>query len=69
MKNYIILNLIASMFLACSPSQTNQVEEVATGVAEVSIPQIDIVRFEIDAGQYVGSEIAVSGIVDHVCKH
>ena len=69
MKNIIILSLVASMFLACSQNQTNQAEEVATEIAEVNIPHIDIARFDIDAGQYVGSEIAVSGIVDHVCKH
>jgi hypothetical protein len=69
MEKIITLSLIVVMFLGCSPSQTNQVEEVATEVAVVSIPIIDIASFDIDAGQYVGSEIAVSGIVDYVCKH
>ena len=69
MKNTLILSLVASMFLACSPNQSNQEEEVTTEVAEVSIPVIELARFDIDAGQYVDSEIAVSGIVDHVCKH
>lgn len=69
MKNILILSLVVSIFLACSQSQTSQIEEVATEVAVVSTPIIDIASFDIDAGQYVGSEIAVSGIVDHVCKH
>jgi hypothetical protein len=69
MKKILILSLVASMFLACSTNQSNQAEEVATEVAEINIPVIDLARFDIDAGQYVNSEIAVSGIVDHVCKH
>ena len=69
MKNILIISLLASTFLGCSPNQSNQVEEVATEVVEASIPVIDLARFDIDAGQYVNAEIAVSGIVDHVCKH
>ena len=69
MKKILILSLAVSMFLACSTNQSNQAEEVATEVTEVSIPVIELARFDIDAGQYINSEIAVSGIVDHVCKH
>jgi len=69
MKNLIIPIVIASMFLSCSQNQTNQAEEVSTEVAEVIIPQINIASFDVDAGQYLNTEIAVSGIVDHVCKH
>jgi hypothetical protein len=68
MKNLIIPIAIASMFLSCSQNQTNQ-EEVSTDVAEIAIPQIDLASFDVDAGQFVNSEISVSGIVDHVCKH
>ena len=57
------------MFLSCSQKQDNQTEEVSTEVAEVIIPQISIASFDKDAGQYIDSEVSVSGIVDHVCKH
>jgi hypothetical protein len=66
---YILLITITVFFLSCSQNQTNQAEEIATEQASISIPIIDISSFDIDAGRYVDSEIEVSGIVDHVCKH
>ena len=69
MKNLIIPILISSMFFSCSQNQTNEAEELSTEVTEVIIPQISVARFDIDAGQYIHSEVSVSGIVDHVCKH
>ncbi len=69
MKKILILSLVVSMFLACSTNQSNQTEEVSTEVTDVIIPQISVASFDIDAGQYINSEVSVSGIVDHVCKH
>ena len=66
---YILLITTTVFFLSCSQNQTNQAEEIATEQASISIPTIDISSFDIDAGKYVDSEIEVSGIVDHVCKH
>ena len=66
---YILLITTAVFFLSCSQNQPNQVEEVATEQASIGIPTIDISSFDVDAGKYVDSEIEVSGIVDHVCKH
>ena len=57
------------MFLSCSQNKSNQAEEISTEAAEVIIPQINIASFDVDAGQYLNTEISVSGIVDHVCKH
>ena len=64
MKNIIIPILVTGMFLSCSQKQVNQAEEVSTEVAEVIIPQINVASFDIDAGQYLDSEVSVSGIVD-----
>jgi hypothetical protein len=69
MKNLLILITVVGVFLSCNQSQSNQSEEVATEVAVAAIPVLNISSFDVEAGNYIGSEIAVSGIVDHVCKH
>ena len=69
MKNIILLSIITVFFLSCSQNQSTDTEEVAVEQAAVSIPTINMASFDLDAGKYVGSEIEISGIVDHVCKH
>ena len=69
MKNIILLSIITLLSLSCSQNKSTEAEEVAVEQAGITIPTINIASFDMDAGQYVGSEIEVSGIVDHVCKH
>jgi len=69
MKNIILLSIITVFFLSCSQNQSGEAEEVAIEQAAVSIPVLTISSFDAEAGKYLDSEIEVSGIVDHVCKH
>ena len=69
MKNLILFSIIAGLMLACSGNQPAQTEEMASEMAVLSIPEVNVASFDADAGNYVDSEIMVSGIVDHVCKH
>ena len=69
MKNIILFSLLFGLFFACSENQSTEVEEVSTEQFSIMVPQLNVVSFDVDAGQYVDNEITVSGIVDHVCKH
>jgi hypothetical protein len=57
-KNLCIL-AIAALFIASCGSQSTQ-----DVTAEVTLAQ-----FEADAKDYVGKTLAVTGTVDHVCRH
>ena len=69
MKNIVLLSLSFGLLCACSANQSTEVEEISTEQFSIVVPQVNINSFDVDAGQYVDSEITVSGIVDHVCKH
>ena len=69
MKNTVIIILIALAFTACK-NETKQKEQANSVIIEqTETPILAIADFDTEAGMYVGKEIAVKGIVDHVCKH
>ena len=65
----ILFILIIGLFLSCTKNQPNQADEVVIEQASLVTPILNIATFDADAGKYLDTEIAVSGIVDHVCKH
>lgn len=69
MKNLVLLSLSIGLLCACSENQSTEVEEISTEQFSIVLPHVNINSFDVDAGQFVDSEITVSGIVDHVCKH
>ncbi len=67
MKNLFIL-LAATLLLACgSPEKPGENPEELTINQE--IPELSIADFDEKAGEFVNSDVMISGIVDHVCKH
>lgn len=68
-KNLIVVLLISVMFIACNSKNEPKENEKAKIENMKEIPRIDIGEFDAKAGDYVGKEVKVSGIVDHVCKH
>jgi len=69
-KIAIAVSLIATI-ISC---KTDKKELVKTGIpvekiTETSTIDINIDDFDIKAGDFVNKEIALTGIVDHVCKH
>jgi hypothetical protein len=64
MKNTILIIAIAMFAFACSSNQTNDV--VADQLtAEVLTPA----NFDEKVADYVGMEVSVKGVIDHVCSH
>lgn len=69
-KRTLFLSAIVLFFTACGEDESDVKNDIDTTVIEnVSMPEIAVGDFESKAGEFVGKEIEVSGIVDHVCKH
>ena len=67
MKKYLAFIFIASLTMACSENKKEEVAPLEVAVHET--PQLNLGTFDVDAANYVDTEILVTGIVDHVCKH
>lgn len=62
-----LFSLVAlfGLLAACQTNQENNKEQKLLN----QIPEINISDFETEAASFVGKEVKVKGIVDHVCKH
>lgn len=72
MKNIWILIVISSLLFACkTDKKAKKIADEATveAVEVMETPTLTLAEFDIKAGDYVGKEVLVEGIVDHVCKH
>ena len=70
MKKIIFTLAIIASLISCK-TETKKAED-ATQITEnetVETPVITLGEFDIKAGEFVGKEVKVQGIVDHVCKH
>lgn len=61
MKNLLIVLFISVILFSC---QETKVKE-----KEIETPKIALADFNKEASKWVGKEVEVAGIVDHVCKH
>ena len=69
-KKIFLLSAIVLIFAACNDdSNSNDDQNDTTVISGSEMPVIMLPEFESKAGEFVGKEIEVSGIVDHVCKH
>ncbi len=72
MKKIVFIAIVAILFTACSENtkKTGENAEQATEATEATdIEEIAVVDFEKAAASFVGKEVKIKGIVDHVCKH
>lgn len=70
MKTYFFA-LIALMLITVSCENSNQKAsntEVEVAVVEEAIP-LDLADFSAKAGDLVGKQVELYGMIDHVCKH
>jgi hypothetical protein len=73
-KKLLTVAAILGLFANCQTEQNNTgdqentVENVEQNQQE-EVPEINITDFDAQAANYVGKEVKVKGIVDHVCKH
>ena len=72
-RKLFAIALIAGLFASCAGNaekgETNNDNLSDEASAQPEIPVVTIANFSTEAGKYVGKEIQIEGIVDHICKH
>jgi len=73
MKKVLTAVVIFSLFVACQTNEKSnenaQKNTTENKAVQKTTPQIALADFDSLASRYVGKEIKVKGIVDHICKH
>ncbi len=69
MKKILVLGVFALFFAACENGGDNSATENDNKKPEaVETVKLTLANFDSLAGNYVGKEVSLSGVVDHVCK-
>lgn len=71
MKTYIYI-LMASLFFAVSCQNDTQKSNESSAEVEVEVVEIlpvELINFSDNAETLIGKQIALNGMIDHVCKH
>ena len=72
MKKFFLVFTAAAIFAACSQNsgKSGNADSTANaGKDSNKMVQLALKDFEKEASKYVGKEVLVAGIADHVCKH
>jgi hypothetical protein len=69
MKNILLIIAISIVCFSCKTDKKNEIATDETSIEVVETPMLSLAEFNTTAGKFVGQEIQVEGIVDHVCKH
>ncbi len=69
-KKILFLSVSVLFIAACGNNDnTEKSKNDTTEINLVAVPEINLNEFDSLAANYVGKEVTVTGIVDHVCKH
>ena len=69
-KKILLFSLTILIFAACGNDDNNSVTpNDTTEIKNAEVTELSLSDFDSLAGNFVGKEVSVSGIVDHVCKH
>lgn len=63
MKKVLLIISFLALFISCDDASKKKDKETS------KIPTLALADFDAKAGEWLGKEIQVEGIVDHVCKH
>lgn len=69
MKNFLISIGVMVLVFSCADATKQKDKENKEAVEVSEKPLIALADFDSKAGEFVGKEVQVKGIVDHVCKH
>jgi hypothetical protein len=70
MKKIVFTLAIIASLISCKTETKKTEENTQTTESEViETPTLALGEFNIKAGEFVGKEVKIQGIVDHVCKH
>ncbi len=67
----ILFAFIAVLFImSCNEDSDNTNNQSdTTEITSTELPVVSLAEFDSLAANYVGKEIKISGIIDHICKH
>lgn len=69
-KKIFLLSTLALFIFACGDETENDNPSDTTIITALEeVVEIALADFESKAGEFIGKEVKVSGVVDHVCKH
>ncbi|MCD4732062.1 MAG: hypothetical protein K8R74_15755 [Bacteroidales bacterium] len=69
-KKILILSVFAVFFAACNNTQNPSTDtETAEQEIKTELVSLTIAGFDDQAGDFVGKEVQISGLVNHACKH
>lgn len=69
MKKLLAFFVVAALLAGCTNEQSGDQKKTPAEKEQTATPQIELASFNDAAGEYVDKKVAVTGIVDHVCKH
>lgn len=69
MKKIITILIFTTLIFACKTEPNKEVAENNKIEEILETPKITLGEFDTKAGEFIGKELEVTGIVDHVCKH
>ncbi len=69
-RKILFLFVIAALFVSCNNTQNTSADKENTDQeVNAELVTLAIVDFDNQAGNYVGKEVQISGLVNHTCKH
>lgn len=69
MKNLLLIIIISILTFSCKSDKKSEIQNKEETIEILDTPKISLAEFDTKAGEFIGKEIEVTGIVDHVCKH
>jgi hypothetical protein len=70
MKNVFILLAVISLSVSCNNNDNAKKDSTdSLKLEKKEITEIKLTEFESKAGGFIGKEVKITGVVDHVCKH
>jgi hypothetical protein len=69
MKNILLVLLISIVSFSCKSDKKAEAQNEEKTIEIVEIPKVALGEFDTKAGEFIGKEVEITGIVDHVCKH
>jgi hypothetical protein len=70
MKHFLILIAVAMFMASCGNENTDKdTKGDSTQITKVNIPTLTLAEFDKKAAEFVGKEIQIKSVCDHVCRH
>ena len=69
MKKILLVLAVGIFTFSCKTDKKVEVQNEEKTVEVIETPMVTLGEFGTKAGEFIGKEIQVTGIVDHVCKH